>query len=200
MARSLDRRLFAVYLVMALGWMVATIATWVLVSVWWVGLLLSVGWWCLWQLSWLGGRKLLVSRGARRFNRRFPEDTPERRLAVKVLTGFDTPHTGSHLLATALAETSPAEAAGLAGLDGVSEAPGLEAAGTVVPKEQGPLRLTASGLASEAPAGKPAGQGPYDFIPLEVKGRPDGEAPPAAPSGQFGCLPIEPRAPPLDQH
>jgi internalin A len=145
----------------------------------------------------------IVALAVRSFNERFPEGGAERPLALEVLAGLNSPNKMPEKLRVALGvpigpQVSPEEhvQAGLDQLAATQQTPPSAPASPAV--DLSPLHLRPPALSSAPPSSGLASPSPPDFIPLELKNRPEQTAAKTQDSGRF-YVPLEPLEKPREE-
>jgi hypothetical protein len=200
----LNRRLNRLYLIMGASCVLAApVAVCLLVEVW------GWSWWTAIPGG-VGGSAALIAtmpgvlveawlarRSARAFNAHFPNATPERALALKMLSQMRTfRRKAESALSMALEALSPADAVALHKVDPEGAVQGA----------LGALGASPAALPAQPPL--PAvGQGPpvvrsggaYDYIPLEPRSPGEQATGPAAAEPPPAWIPLEPRSEPHEE-
>ena len=138
----------------------------------------------------------LARRSARAFNALFPEATPERALALKMLSQMRTfRRKAESALSNALEALSPADAVVRHKVDPEGEVQAaLVSLGPAPPTSAQPPPLAAG----QGPPAVRSG-GAYDYIPLEPRSPGEQVIGPAAAERPAAWLPLEPRTEPHEE-
>jgi hypothetical protein len=190
LAASLERHFVTVCTIAILPTVLPIIAFWKLLA-WWVALALTGGWLMVLEILFRRLGAFFARRAAGRFNRKFPEGSAARPVALGIVAGLQSQY--SYLkkwkVALGLPPQAPPAPPSSPGPPPADSAPAKLGGGA--PAVSSSLHLGRPSASSAQPFSTP-GSGRLDYIPLELKGGPGdlGAEPP--PSGPLAFLPLEP--------